>query len=239
MADFLKTPAGHAVFGIVIALVAIVIIELNYRLFFKYVLDFIFSLLAVIITSPVLLAGAVISSKRAGRVFDKTPYLGSKGKIVYFLSFAGIDKGIKNLPRLLNVLSGKLSIVGISLLKISDGALLDDKAMERFSTRPGIVNHLALHGDESLTYEEAFALDRRYVKKRELFTDIFIVLKSIVLAIRGEGKSYLGETYKRSYGEVLLERGTITPEDLERAESYASEAESDIKKREDFKNGKL
>ena len=33
--DFLKTPAGHAVFGVVIAVAAIVIIELNYRLFFK------------------------------------------------------------------------------------------------------------------------------------------------------------------------------------------------------------
>ncbi|MBD5583718.1 MAG: sugar transferase [Clostridia bacterium] len=239
MADFLKTPAGHAVFGVVIALVAIVIIELNYRLFFKYVLDFIFALIAVIVTSPVLLAGAVISSKRAGRVFEKTPYLGTKGKIVYFLSFAGIDRGIKNLPRLLNVLTGKLSFVGVALLKVSDGALLDDSFMERFSTRPGLFNHLALHGDESLTYEEAFALDKRYVKRRELFTDIYIVLKSLVLAIRGEAKSYLGETARKSYGEVLLERGTISSEDIERAERYAEEAENDRKKREDFKNGKL
>ena len=56
--DFLKTPAGHAVFGVVIAVAAIVIIELNYRLFFKYVLDFVFALIAVIVTSPVLIVGA-------------------------------------------------------------------------------------------------------------------------------------------------------------------------------------
>ena len=42
MPEFFKTTAGHAVIGVVLALAAILIIELNYRLFFKYLLDFIF-----------------------------------------------------------------------------------------------------------------------------------------------------------------------------------------------------
>lgn len=222
--EFLKTPAGHAVFGIVIAVAAIVIIELNYRLFFKYVLDFIFAFILTVICSPALLAGAVVSKKRAGYVFEETPYLGAKGKIVYIKSFAGINCGIKNLPRLLDILCGKLSFVGISLLKLSDGALLDDSHMERFGTRPGLVNHLVLRGDESLTYEEAFALDARYCKKRELFTDIFIIIRRLILTIRGDGKSYLGETADTTYGEALLKRGTITETDLQNAEKNAAEA---------------
>ncbi|MDE7082410.1 MAG: sugar transferase [Clostridia bacterium] len=236
--EFLKTPAGHAVFGIVIAVAAIVIIELNYRLFFKYVLDFVFALIATVICSPVLLVGAIISHKRAGYALEETPYLGAKGKIIYIKSFAGINKGIKNLPRLLDILGGKLSFVGVSLLSLSDGALLDDAQLERFMTRPAIVNHLVLHGDENTTYEEAFALDARYCKKRELFTDIFIIVKRIVLAIRGDGKSFLGETAGQSYGEVLLKRGTITENDLTNARKNAEEALKKEEQRSEFKNRK-
>lgn len=234
--DFLKTPAGHAVFGIVIAVAAIVIIELNYRLFFKYVLDFIFALIATVICSPVLSVCAVISKKRAGYALEETPYLGAKGKIIYLKSFAGLNGGIKNLAGLLDILCGRLSFVGIAPLKVSDGALLEDNHMERFGTRAGLINHLVLRGFEGLTYEEAFDLDARYCKKRELFTDIFIVLKSLILAIRGDDKIYLGETAKLSYGEVLLNRGTITQTDLQNAEKNAAEALKRDEMRSEFKN---
>ncbi|MDE6667223.1 MAG: sugar transferase [Clostridia bacterium] len=235
--EFLKTPAGHAVFGIVIAVAAIVIIELNYRLFFKYVLDFIFALIATVICSPVFLVCAIISKKRAGYVLEEVPCLGARGKIIYLKSFAGIKRGIKNLPRLLDILGCKLSFVGIAPLKLSDGALLDDSQMDRFATRPGLVNHLVLRGYEGLTYEEAFDLDARYCKKRELFTDVFIVIKRLVLVIRGDGKSYLGET-ALSYGEVLLNRGVITQTDLQNAERNAEEALKNEEMRSDIKNQK-
>ena len=236
--DFLKTPAGHAVFGVVIAVAAIVIIELNYRLFFKYVLDFVFALIAVIVTSPVLIVGAAISKKRAGFVFEETPYLGAKGKIIYLKAFAGVSRGIKNLPKLLDILGGRLSFVGVAPLLLSDGALLEDSQMDRFATRAGLINHLVLRGHEGMTCEEAFALDARYCKKRELFTDIFIVIKRLIASIRGDGKSYLGETAELSYGETLLKRGTITETDLANAKRNAEEALKNEEMRAELKNRK-
>lgn len=233
--EFLKSPAGHAVFGIVIAVAAIVIIELNYRLFFKCVLDFLFALIFTVVCSPAFLVGAILSRKKAGYVFDETPYLGAKGRIIYVKSFAGAG-AIKNLPRLLSVLSGKMSFVGVSLLAVSDGALLEDEAMDRFGARPGLINHLALRGHENLTFEEAFALDKKYVKSRELFTDIFTVVKYFVLLIRGEGNSYLGEAKDKTYGEALLARGQISQTDLENAQRNALEALNEAEKRENFKN---
>lgn len=231
--EFLKTAAGQAVFGIVIAVLAVVIIELNYRLFFKYVLDFLFSLIAVVILSPALIAGAAISKKRTGEAFKKEPYLGAKGRIIYVRTFAGFNNGFKYLPRILDVLCGKLSFVGISLMTLSDGALLSDIQMDRFGTRPGLINHLVLHGDETLTYEEALALDARYVRKRELFSDIFIILRSGILSLREDGKSYLGETVS-SYGEVLLKRGDVTERDLENAKRNAEDAVKEEARRLDF-----
>ena len=69
--EFLKSPAGHAVFGLVIAVAAVVIIELNYRLFFKYVLDFVFALVFTVVCSPAFLVGAIISRKKRGTSLTK------------------------------------------------------------------------------------------------------------------------------------------------------------------------
>ena len=224
MPEFFESTAGRAVLGVVITVVVILLIELNYKLFMKAVLDVLFAFIAVIICSPVLLAGAVISKIKTGSALESKAYLGVKGKIIYLHSFAGIEKGIKNLPRLFDVLSGKLSFVGVKPVELADGALMDDEQMERFNARPGLVCHLVLKGYEELTYEDIFALDKRYAKKRELFTDIFIILKNLAYVIRGEGKSYLGQSRDKSYAQVLLERGSITQNDFERANEAAQEA---------------
>ena len=43
MPEFLKTPAGHALLGVIIAVVLIIFIDLNYKFFMKAVLDFFFA----------------------------------------------------------------------------------------------------------------------------------------------------------------------------------------------------
>lgn len=231
MLEFLKTPAGQAVFGVVTAAVLLVIIDLNYKIFMKAALDFLFGLIALIFCSPVLAVCSVISKKNAGKVLESTAYLGGKGKIIRLSSFAGINGRAKNLPYIFGVLSGKISFVGVKPLPVSDGALIEDDQLARFTARPGLICHLSMGGDESLTYEEMFDLDARYAKRRELFTDVYIAVKTLVLKIRGEGKSYFGEAKDKSYGQALLARGAITEEDLTRAVAYGEEA---IEKTEKF-----
>ncbi len=213
---------------------AILIIDLNYRFFFKAVLDFLFALICVILTSPALIALAVISKKRTGKALESKAYLGVKGKIIFIHTFAGTDKGIKKLAYLFDILGGRLSFVGISLMPVSDGAFLDDNQMGRFSARPGIINHLAIGGDENLSWEESFALDEKYRKKCELFRDIAITIVCAVYAVRGERGAYLGET-KRSYSEVLLERGKITNTDIENSIKLEKDALSEREKAREFK----
>ncbi|MDE5728900.1 MAG: sugar transferase [Clostridia bacterium] len=240
MPEFLKTPAGHAVLGVIIAVVLIIFIDLNYRFFMKAVLDFLFALLAtVILLFPLIVPLAIISKVRAGQTFENTPYIGVKGKIIRLKTFTGVKCGLKYIPRLFDVMGGKLSFVGVKPLKVSDGALISDEHLSRFNARSGLVCHLALKGDENLTYEEMFALDERYAKKRELFTDLFILIKTAVLKIRGEGKSYFGEAAKMSYGEALLARGEITKEDLARAEEYGEEAVAEADKTAEFRKKRI
>lgn len=235
MFDFLQNPVFCALFVAALIAAALIVIDVNYRYFMKYVLDFVFAVPAAVILSPALAAGAVISKRREGKVFEKTACLGAKGKIIYVHAFAGARGVLRSLPRILDVLSGRLSFVGTKLLEVSDGAFLDDAAMARFATRPGLVSHLAAGGDETLTYEEMFALDAQYAAKRELFRDLFIVLKSFVYAVRGEGRSYMGEARCGGYGEALMARGAVTEEDMERARAYAEEAIAEHEKAVVFK----
>ncbi|MDE7330426.1 MAG: sugar transferase, partial [Clostridia bacterium] len=238
MPEFFTTPAGRAVFGVIIALLAIVIIDLNYKWFFKFVFDFIFAFIATLICSPVLAVCSVISANNAGRVFERKPYLGKNGKIIFVHSFAGIENRLKNLPRLFDIMGGRISFVGVKLMEISDAALMEDNAMSRFNARPGAVCHLALTVYENLTYEQMFTLDARYAKRRELFTDIFIIIKSAVLAIRGEGKSYFGEAADKSYAQTLVSRGAITEDTAERSARAAEEALEEDEKRKEVKKQK-
>lgn len=232
MPEFFNTPAGRAVFGVAVALIVILIIEINYRLFFKYLLDFIFGVIAVIVLSPVLIVGAIIYK------IEKKPCLGAKGKIVYLHSFAGNAKAIKNLPRLLDIVCGKLSFVGTLAMPASDGALLDDEVMARFGTRPGLFSYLAQSVDENLTYEKMFARDIKYCAKREFFTDIFAVLCCIALLIRGDGGIYLGEAKNANYAQTLIARGVITEAQAQEAVKAAKEAESEDAARKNFRKEK-
>ena len=236
--EFLKSAAGHAVVGVLIAALAALIIDLNYRLFFKYVLDFLFALITVVVLSPAFIACAAVSKYREGRVYDKTPFLGAGGKVIYARSYAGAHRPFKNFARVLDVLAGRLSFVGPCLMPVSDGAFLDDGAMQRFNTRPGIFSYLAVRGGEGLAYGDMFALDARYAKKRELFYDIVAVLATVALAIRGEGKAYLGEAATASYAETLLKSGAASEKDVEQAEKIALEAIEEHEKRRQVRKSK-
>ena len=115
-------------------------------------------------------------------------------------------------------------MVGPKLVESGDAALIEDGAMERFSVRPGLVSPLAVSGGEQLIYEEMFAADVRYIKRREMFMDFGILICAAVKGIRGDGKKYLGEAAEKSYAQTLLQRGAITEEDVITARNYAAEA---------------
>lgn len=223
MLEFLSTPAGRAVSGVFIAVVVLALLDLNYRFFAKALLDFLFALTVVIMLSPLLVTLAVISRVNAGKTFETVPYLGVKCKIIYLHSFAGINGRLKYFAEIFDVLGGKMSFIGVKPLEIADGALMDDKYMERFTARPGIICHMLAGGYDGASYEDMFALDARYAKRRELFTDIFIFIKWLVLLARGEDKSYLGEAEAASYTKTLLERGAITQSGFEQAQKFAAD----------------
>ncbi len=239
MIEFLQTPWGIAVLALFITAVSLAVIELNYKFFFKYLLDFIFALICCALLIPVWIVLAIVGKIQlnkhgGGKILQQTAYLGSGGKTVYLTSYAlqtangeklahadFLQKsGLVNLPKLLNILQGKMSFVGIVALPLRNRNFIDDEHYARFDTRIGLCSPLAYGGNTDITYEEVFVAESKYVKRRELFYDIGVVLQTIVTLIRGEGKSYLGEVNATNdYCDVLLARGEITAEQVEDAEN--------------------
>lgn len=217
MPEIFSNPIWVTVFICIIAVLCVLIVELNYRIFAKKMLDLIVSGIAIVICSPILIVLAIISYKREGYVLQKRACLGQKGKVILISQFSGFDGGIGQMARLFDIFTGKISFVGVNLMPVEDGALISDEDMERFTARSGLVNNLVLGGSESLTYEESFKLEIRYAKKCGLFRDIWIIIKTLVYILRGENRVYMGEVAEKTYGEALLERGEITAEQYEEA----------------------
>lgn len=90
---------------------------------------------------------------------------------------------VDELPQLLNILKGDMSIIGPRPFIPSEQANLPD---DRLSVMPGLSCYWQIGGKNNLSLAEQIALDRKYIKDRSLMTDIKIVLKTIVHVLTGK-----------------------------------------------------
>lgn len=94
---------------------------------------------------------------------------------------------IDELPQLLNVLRGEMSLVGPRPSLPWEVALFRPEHMERFSVKPGMTGLWQVSGRSTKTFAQALDLDVEYVHRRTFALDVAILLKTIpaVLSWRG------------------------------------------------------
>ncbi|MCD8201409.1 MAG: sugar transferase [Clostridia bacterium] len=226
-----------AMFTVLAVAIVIFVLDVNYKYFGKAVMDFLASLVCIICTSPVFMVMAIWGNKAikehgGGRLFTRTLCIGKGGKKMYVRSYAleafnGEYLGpyadslksshLVNLPRFLDVFAGRLSIIGPKVLPLHDLGYIPEEYDARFSARPGMLSPLAFVGSPEMKYEDVFAAECRYAKKREMFRDTGILFRTLINFTRGENANTQGESRGKDYCEILLERGTITQEDVETA----------------------
>ncbi len=102
-----------------------------------------------------------------------------------FLRSTSLDE----LPELINIFIGNMSIVGPRPLLVKYLPLYSDKQRNRHAVRPGLTGYAQVNGRNVLSWEEKFALDVEYVKKLSLFLDIAIILKTIFIVFKRDGIS--------------------------------------------------
>ena len=193
-----------------------------YKHFFKRVLDFLISLIAIICISPFLLVMMVLlhfANKGAG-VFFLQDRPGKDGKIFYVIKFKSmtdeVDENgellpndqritkigkfirkfsIDELPQLFNVLKGDMSIVGPRPLLTRYLLLYSPEQARRHEVRPGVTGWAQVHGRNNITWHEKFKLDVWYVDHCSLWTDIKVIFLTIKNVVSGKDVSVMSGSF--------------------------------------------
>ena len=100
-----------------------------------------------------------------------------------FLRRTSLDE----LPQLLNVLRGEMSLVGPRPEEEAVVALYDERQRARLSMRPGVTGPMQVYGRGDLSFEERLALERDYLDNVSIAGDLAILLRTPRAMIRGEG----------------------------------------------------
>ena len=186
-----------------------------YRKYIKRLLDFILSLLALIILSPVLLITALLVRIKLGSpVIFKQKRPGLNEKIFTLYKFRTMtdkkdDEGnllpdserltkfgkilrstsLDELPELINILKGDMSIVGPRPLLVEYLELYNEEQKHRHDVRPGLTGLAQVNGRNSISWEDKFKEDIKYIEKISLIGDIKIILKTVIKVFKREGIS--------------------------------------------------
>lgn len=186
-----------------------------YKLIGKRVIDFTIALVAFIILSPVffLLCILLLITNR-GTPFFVQPRPGLNAKVFNLIKFKTMnertypdgtllpdserltklgkllrDISFDELPQLLNVLKGDMSLVGPRPLLVDYLSLYSLFEKRRHEVRPGITGWAQINGRNLLTWEQKFKLDLWYVDHISFWLDAKIFFKTILKIIRREGVS--------------------------------------------------
>ena len=93
------------------------------------------------------------------------------------------------LPQLINVLKGDMSIIGPRPLLVEYLPLYSEKQRRRHEVKPGITGWAQVHGRNALAWPERFVLDVWYVDNISFWIDIKILWLTVVKVLRAEGIS--------------------------------------------------
>lgn len=203
-----------------------------YRKYIKRILDFVLSLIAIIVLSPILLiVGILVRIKLGSPVIFKQKRPGKDEKIFTLYKFRTMtDKKDENenllpdserltkfgkdlrsssldeLPELFNILKGDMAIVGPRPLLVEYLEYYTEEEHHRHDVRPGLTGLAQINGRNSITWEAKFKEDVKYIKKINFVEDLKIVFKTIIKVFKREGISQGGnetiEKFERKKEEL-------------------------------------
>lgn len=103
------------------------------------------------------------------------------------------DTSLDELPELLNVIKGDMSLVGPRPLLMEYLPRYNEEQARRHLVRPGITGYAQVNGRNSISWEEKFKLDNWYVENNSMFLDIKILFKTVKQVLIKDGINAEGE----------------------------------------------
>ncbi len=179
----------------------------------KRCLDFLFSTVAFVVLSPLILLLTVTGAlaMRANPFFVQ-PRPGKNEKIFKLIKFRSMnnrkdDQGqllpskerltrygvflrktsLDELPELLNIIRGDLALVGPRPLLVKYLPLYNEQQRRRHEVRPGLTGYAQVNGRNSLSWEEKFRLDVEYVDNITFSGDVRIIFQTVKTVLKRDG----------------------------------------------------
>ena len=200
----------------------------------KRVFDFVFSSCALLLLGlPLLFLTLYVRHKLGSPAFFRQERPGLKGRPFNMVKFRTMTNelstdgqllldadrltsfgrflrasSLDELPELLNVLKGDMSLVGPRPLLIEYLPLYSVEETRRHDVRPGITGWAQVNGRNALSWQEKFKLDVWYVDNRSMWLDLKILWMTLRKVVMREGISAAGDaTMPRFTGSVAGDEG--------------------------------
>lgn len=184
-----------------------------YEKFGKRLLDLTLSLMALLVLSPILLVLTVVGAiAMKGNPFFVQPRPGKGERIFNLIKFRSMtcekdregnplpdDKrltkygrllrstSLDELPELINILIGDMSIVGPRPLLVQYLPLYNEQQKHRHDVSPGLTGLAQIEGRNGIPFEERFKLDLKYIQNLSFKNDFMIVMETVKTVIKHEG----------------------------------------------------
>ena len=201
-----------------------------YQRYIKRMVDIFLSMLALIILCPVLLVVAVLVRVKLGGpvlFMQKRPGLHERIFTMYkfrtmtdernengdllpdsmrLTKFGKIlrSTSLDELPELINILIGDMSIVGPRPQLVRDMVFMTPDQRRRHTARPGLTGLAQVNGRNAISWENKLNYDLEYINKYCFLIDCQIVLQTIGKVIRRECIVSLGLDTAEDFGDYLL-----------------------------------
>ncbi|HMM12740.1 MAG TPA: sugar transferase [Bacteroidales bacterium] len=190
-----------------------------YKSIIKPILDFLFSLLALLILSPLFLVITfLLAIANSGNPFFIQTRPGKNARLFRLIKFktmtdhrdaygnllpdaerlTTVGKFIRKtsldeIPQLINVLKGDMSLIGPRPLLVEYLPLYNKEQARRHELRPGITGWAQINGRNAISWEQKFKYDLYYVDNCSLVLDLIILIKTIEKVFASEGISQQGQ----------------------------------------------
>lgn len=181
-----------------------------YAKFFKRLMDMVLSFCALVVLSPALLVLIVLGAiKMKGNPFFTQLRPGKNEKIFKLIKFRSMtcekdengelldddvrltkygqmlrSTSLDELPELINILLGHMSIVGPRPLLVKYLPRYNDFQRRRHEVRPGLTGYAQVHGRNSVSWDEKFAMDVQYVDNITFWGDIKIIFATALKVLK-------------------------------------------------------
>ena len=190
-----------------------------YAKYIKRILDFVLSLLALIVLSPIMLVIYILVIIKLGRpAIFKQQRPGKNEKIFTLYKFRTMtdekdsegnllpdevrltkfgkflrSTSLDELPELINIIKGDMAIVGPRPLLVEYLDYYTEEEKHRHDVRPGLTGYAQAHGRNAISWEQKFEYDTEYVKKITFKGDLSILLKTVITTLKHEGSVTMEE----------------------------------------------